>query len=426
MAVAASYEQRRLAAQWRRDGATWAEIAAALRGAYPDLGGFAAARQAHSWSQKRAADEWCAHWPDRPIEWKAISSWECWPGPSGRRPSLVTVERLARLYEVSASDLLAGWADYRTGTLALTQDRYPADVNRRTFLGSSIAAGVSVTLPSKGRIGSADVEELRAQYWALWHADQEVGSGAVGADTLALLDHVVAVRDQGSYGLATGRDLQVLCGLLEDQAAFLAFDGGDHERALTYWHRALRTARLADDDRLETCVAAEMAAQAQWLGRGREVVELTQLGQRLSRGWAPPRLNALLAGREAVGHALRGDAGQAQAALVRSEAELSDAGDDGESWFSPYTEAAFAAMTSKAWLALGAPVAAERAARSAISHGQGRRLRALNGCHHARALAAAGELDRARHTLGEAETLAQGVSSARLAADLAAVRRAVA
>jgi transcriptional regulator with XRE-family HTH domain len=111
--VTSPHEQRRVAARLRAEGATWPEIAAVLRQRF-NLAGIAAARQAHGWSQQRAADQWRALWPDDPTSQGALSGWECWPN-GGRMPSLRTLERLAVLYEVSASDLLAGWADHRRG-----------------------------------------------------------------------------------------------------------------------------------------------------------------------------------------------------------------------------------------------------------------------------------------------------------------------
>lgn len=61
----------------------------------------------------QAAEAWNWRWPDALKTSKNFSYWERWPHRSGRAPSLEVLERLAKLYACSVSDLLEGHGDYR-------------------------------------------------------------------------------------------------------------------------------------------------------------------------------------------------------------------------------------------------------------------------------------------------------------------------
>lgn len=100
------------AARLRRAGRTFVEIAEVLRCQF-GLNARVAFRMAHGWSQGDAASEWTRLWPDDRKIAKVFSYWEQWPAVTGHAPSLEVVERLARLYQCSVSDLLADLGSYR-------------------------------------------------------------------------------------------------------------------------------------------------------------------------------------------------------------------------------------------------------------------------------------------------------------------------
>lgn len=104
-------EQAQLAAVLRAQGKTWAEVAAEFRRSYR-INARIALRLAHGWSQREAAEQWNARWPDEPKTFKNISYWEGWPSPTGHAPSLDTLGRLAQIYECSVADLLIDCSDY--------------------------------------------------------------------------------------------------------------------------------------------------------------------------------------------------------------------------------------------------------------------------------------------------------------------------
>lgn len=117
-------EQRGLARSLRGRGASWPEVAAALRDRF-GLTARLAMRIAHDWSQADTAAAWNARWPDDPKSFKNISYWETWPSPTGHAPSLAVLDRLAQVYECAVSDLVAGWGEYGVAQALPQSDAQP-------------------------------------------------------------------------------------------------------------------------------------------------------------------------------------------------------------------------------------------------------------------------------------------------------------
>jgi hypothetical protein len=114
-------DRAQLSARLRAEGRTWPEIAEAFRSRYK-VNARVAMRLAHGWSQREVAELWTSTWPDDPKTLKHISYWEQWPAESGHQPGLHVLACLARLYQCSAGDLLAGLGDYRhTDRAAITR-----------------------------------------------------------------------------------------------------------------------------------------------------------------------------------------------------------------------------------------------------------------------------------------------------------------
>jgi hypothetical protein len=105
-------EQAELAALLRAQGKAWTDVATGFRRRFR-VNARVAFRLAHGWSQREAAEQWNARWPNEPKTFKNISSWEVWPSSTGHAPSLDTLDRLAQIYECGVADLLIDCPSYR-------------------------------------------------------------------------------------------------------------------------------------------------------------------------------------------------------------------------------------------------------------------------------------------------------------------------
>lgn len=96
-----------LTAQMREHGATWSQIAAdyQLRFKLNPLRGF---REAHRYTQSKVVQLWNLRWPDDALSERRLGAWEAWPSVTGNEPPISGLERLARIYQCRAGDLVHG------------------------------------------------------------------------------------------------------------------------------------------------------------------------------------------------------------------------------------------------------------------------------------------------------------------------------
>lgn len=422
MAKGAPSEHVSYAAGLRAAGATWTEIAKAVRDRF-DLGALQAMRVAHGWTQPDVARRWQSRFPsERPLTVKKLSTWECWPSESSNPPGLRELARLAELYECDVTDLVFGLADFSH------LDAYPDAVDRRDFLfgaaSSAAALSASPLLPVAGaRLGAGDVARIRTLLASLYAAD-DAGGGAATFERA--LNHAATVRrllNETSYRSTVGRDLRVLAGELTEHAAWAAHDLRRHGDARRLWGEALTFANITGSPSLTSIVMAAMSLQAASHGAGREAVELAQAAQRVANAEGSARLLSLLASREARGHALAGDAQASGVALARAESLLEEDDGSGPEWLAFWGPADFHCAVGSAHMDLGAARAAERAFRSAIAVTPEHyaRNRALYGGYLAEAFIAQGAIEEAADA---ATSAMSGVSSGRLRSKMLALRPA--
>ncbi|MDT0307656.1 hypothetical protein RM780_11865 [Streptomyces sp. DSM 44917] len=163
--------------------------------------------------------------------------------------------------------------------------------------------------PSRMRIGEAEVELLRAAADDMDQIDQQFGGNRLWRSARAHLLWVHQMLDRGVYDEVMENQLRGVAGKFTTSLGWFCYDAGLQAEARTYFAEALTTATYTGDDALASRTLSNMSRQAVDLGKGREAVRFARLAQAHAAEWsAPPRVEALLAIRQAQGFARLGDA----------------------------------------------------------------------------------------------------------------------
>ena len=206
-------------------------------------------------------------------------------------------------------------------------------VDRRQFGGTLLGLGlVAATGPDKiqvpARVGAPHVHYLRAIVDRLYRQDQQVGGAAIVYDALRHYHQARRMLDEADYSRQAGIDLTAAAGDLAVCVGWLAYDAGDHALSRHMYTDALALADEAGDDILRVRVMEKLALQCVSLARGdhvapaRRAVQFAERAADLAHDDPTPRLHALLASREAIGHAALGDRREFTAAITRAWREI--------------------------------------------------------------------------------------------------------
>ncbi|RLU90501.1 transcriptional regulator [Streptomyces griseocarneus] len=285
------------------------------------------------------------------------------------------------------------------GAIEQVCELWRSDVGRRDFLSGTSVASSALVEPSRdwlitgadpqvarnagARVGSSDVDAVRATTDALVELDHRYGSGHVRPVVVHYLNSVVSGLLAGSYRESVGRELFAAVARLTELAGYMAVDTGQPGLAQRYYIQALRLAQAAGDRGYGGYVlAAGMSHLAASLGNPREIAQLAKAAQEGSRGQVTPRAEAMFCAAEARGHALMGDARAFQVAAGRALHHLEQAGGkDGEdpAWIRHFDHAYLADELAHCHRDLGQADQARRQAEDAIAgHPEGRvRRRAI-------------------------------------------------
>ncbi|GAB2932224.1 transcriptional regulator [Streptomyces mayteni] len=284
-------------------------------------------------------------------------------------------------------------------------------------------ADPEVARASGPRVGSADVEAVRATTTALIDLDRRWGAGHVRPVVVHYLNSVVAGLLGGSYREAVGRELFGAAARLTELAGYMAIDTGLPGLAQRYYIQALRLAQAAGDRGFGGYVlAAGMSHLAAELGNPREVIQLARAAQEGTRGRVTPRAEALFQAAEARGHAQLGDrescrraAASALAAFERAGDASGDTSGDDPPWVAHYDGAYLADELAHCHRDLGQGRAAQQRASEALAgHPPGRaRRRAVGMLLLATGQLQEGDLEHACQTADEAGSLLHGLRSGR-------------
>lgn len=378
----------------------------------------------------------------------SVARWLRGQQPRGRAPGIIAealgrkLGRTVTIDEIgmaNGKNLASGvglqFSPTVLGAIEQVCELWRSDVGRRDFLAGSAVAASALVEPSRdwlitgadtqvartagARVGTSDVEAVRAMTGALTELDHRFGSGHVRPVVVHYLNSVVSGLLSGSYRESVGRELFAAVARLTELAGYMAVDTGQPGLAQRYYIQALRLAQAAGDRGYGGYVlAASMSHLAAQLGNPREIAQLARAAQEGARGHVTPRAQAMFYAAEARGHALLGDArtchegaGKALAALERAEPS---AGDD-PAWIAHFDHAYLADELSHCYRDLGQAEAAARHAADALEgHPESRaRRRAIGLVLLATAQVQQREVEQACHTGTRAVELLDRLRSSR-------------
>ncbi|MFF0449718.1 transcriptional regulator [Streptomyces sp. NPDC004609] len=363
----------------------------------------------------------------------SVARWLRGQQPRGRAPGIIAealgrkLGRTVTIDEIgmaNGKNLASGvglqFSPTVLGAIEQVCELWRSDVGRRDFLSGASVAASALVEPSRdwlitgadsqvarttgARVGSSDVEAVRAMTAALTDLDHRYGSGHIRPVVVHYLNSVVSGLLSGSYRESVGRELFAAVARLTELAGYMAVDTGQPGLAQRYYIQALRLAQAADDRGYGGYVlAASMSHLAAQLGNPREIAQLARAAQEGARGQVTPRAQAMFYAAEARGHALLGDArtchtvaGKAIAALERAEPESAD----DPPWIAHFDHAYLADELAHCYRDLGQAEAAARHASDALEgHPESRaRRRAIGLVLLATAQVQQREVEQACHT----------------------------
>jgi transcriptional regulator with XRE-family HTH domain len=285
------------------------------------------------------------------------------------------------------------------------------DVNRRSFLtntGTMIVLGVAAPpeQPHTTQVGPSTAEEITQTAHELRNLDHKGG----GATLLPYAkEYLQQARSLLNYGTFTGpgveRELRSAIGILALTVAWLSYDAGDQVTARTLYLEASDVGQRYGYRQLAVDALNHLSHQATILGNARNAIDYARDAIAMSRDWASPRLTALLALREARGHAAAAprDTNTVQACLTRAVTafDREDPGlPDPYPWMGALDPTELAGQRGICLADLGNPAAAEAA--FAAVYGRRHepthpRSRAHYWLRYATALTQQGKIDHACH-----------------------------
>jgi transcriptional regulator with XRE-family HTH domain len=228
-------------------------------------------------------------------------------------------------------------------------------VNRRQLLTAAAGAAVigATNKPDPGRVGEHDVAEIERGIEDLRLLDQRNGGDRLGSFAKRLVSDTERLL-RGHFGPAMAMRLQGVLGEASVLAGWLAQDAGDTESATRFYSDVMAAAHLANDPLLAAHACANLAHLTSKGDQPARAVQCAQAGQRAAvEGRGGPRLRALLAAREATGHAEMGDVAAATASAQRALKAFDSTQGRDPAWVSFLSDVELAGILGNVYSQLG-------------------------------------------------------------------------
>lgn len=232
-------------------------------------------------------------------------------------------------------ELGLGFAARPDDAVQTLTDLWKADVQRRSFLTSSVSA-TALSEPtlawllarpadlehSRGttHVGMTDVHAVASTAAAFAELDHRYGGGTARTAAIQYLTDQVDPMLHGSYSDKVGKELFAVVVEFTKRVAWMSYDSGHHNLGRRYFITALSLAHHSGDRLLGASVLSAMSHQANYLGESRSAVHLARAARNGVEPCSSASAMANFAAMEARAAAAMGERSEALTALADAEA----------------------------------------------------------------------------------------------------------
>ncbi|MFE2044049.1 multiprotein-bridging factor 1 family protein [Streptomyces sp. NPDC059477] len=254
---------------------------------------------------------------DASVSVRQLRRWEREMPPPLPHPSQQIV--LEAMFGVPLAEMGFDVPAHRVTVSAPISD--PEEVKRRTFVADAGALAVAALVPARPgpRIGSADIDRLRARLDGLYQTDHTAGSVPAMTQASRIESQITGALGAASYTSRIGRELQTMLAELHGHRAWYGYDGGRIDQGRAACMEALVAAQLVDNPLLQVSVLETLVLLAIKADRAWEAASAVENACRLAtRASAGHTVHLVIALRDANVATHTGDLSGARRALSRA------------------------------------------------------------------------------------------------------------
>ncbi|MHC3456078.1 transcriptional regulator [Streptomyces prasinus] len=235
------------------------------------------------------------------------------PGPQGpdgaRHPDFPweTASTIGALTDITRSEFMLPTSRTSTEAQSVHTGDHLLDPLQRWTSATPLAEGLEALQARSGRIGTTQVEGIRAATAMFRDLDNRHGGAVSRKAVIGQLDDTVAMLNSCSYTAATGQALFSAVADLGSVAGWMTFDAGRHTSAQRLFVTALHAAAEGGDKALGAHILQCMARQMSHLDHYEDALDLVALAQFGARRRMTPATISMLASLEARFHAILGN-----------------------------------------------------------------------------------------------------------------------